>query len=313
MFIRTINTMNETADTIFHSLKKYLSLTGRRLTVAAIESATGGKISDRLTNLPGISDFFTGSIVSYSNDSKTGIVGVNKQTIQSTGAVSRQTAIEMAECGRVKLKADICVSVTGIAGPSGGTAQKPVGLFFLGLSADRFIRTQKLLLTGSRDENKQAATEAALIMISDYILGRISLLQQNSLEETHIVNSFVEHKGKILLLKRSSNVGFYKGKWAAVSGHLELPDMDQCLTEIEEEIGLNEEDISLICRGDNVEIPDMVTGQLWNIHPFRFEKTTEKAVYLNFENSDYTWISPEEMAHFDIVPGLPEAWRSVNI
>ncbi len=158
--------MSKTAERVHQLLGQYYSLTGKRLTIATVESATGGRISDELTDLPGISDFFQGSIVSYSNDIKTRIVGVNKNTLESYGAVSRQTAIEMAESGRATLGTDICVSTTGIAGPSGATPQKPVGLFFICLAADRFINTQRYRFNGSRKENKQMATEAALTLLS---------------------------------------------------------------------------------------------------------------------------------------------------
>jgi len=304
--------MSKTADLVFQLLSQYYSLTEKRLTISTIESATGGRISDQLTDLSGISDFFQGSIISYSNEIKTGLVGVNKQTIESYGAVSRQTAREMAESGRATLKTDICVSVTGIAGPSGATPQKPVGLFFLGLSADRFIRTQQHQFKGSREENKQFATEAALILFSDYISQRIEQLKPNAPEETHIVTCFLEHEGKILLLKRSRDVGQYLDKWAVISGHLETDDLEQCLTEIVEETGLSKADIRLISRGDNIEITDATINHLWNIHPFRFNVAASKAIKLNFEHTEYQWILPEKLSKHDIVPGLQEAWRSVT-
>ncbi|HAV10275.1 MAG TPA: hypothetical protein DCX22_01470, partial [Dehalococcoidia bacterium] len=177
--LTVVRDMSKTAELIFRLLSEYYSLTGKRLTLSTIESATGGRISDELTNLSGISDFYQGSIIAYSNEIKTGLVGVSKETIDSYGAVSRQTAMEMAESGRATLKTDVCVSVTGIAGPSGATPQKPVGLFFIGLSADRFIRTQRHQFKGSREENKQMATEAALTMLSDYISRRIDRLKPN--------------------------------------------------------------------------------------------------------------------------------------
>jgi PncC family amidohydrolase len=123
-----------------------------------------------MTNVPGSSDYFKGSVVAYSNEAKTGLVGVREATIESYGAVSEQTALEMAQGGSKLLNVDICVSDTGIAGPSGGTADKPVGLFYLGLAAGDESFGQKYVFSGSREENKRDAAEAALDMLREYLL-----------------------------------------------------------------------------------------------------------------------------------------------
>ena len=103
-------------------------------TIATAESCTGGLIGDRLTNVSGSSSYFKGGIVAYSNAVKEEAVGVSKATLESVGAVSEETALEMARGVREKLNADIGISTTGIAGPTGGTEEKPVGLVFVGLS-----------------------------------------------------------------------------------------------------------------------------------------------------------------------------------
>jgi nicotinamide-nucleotide amidase len=97
-----------------------------RLTLATAESCTGGLIGHRLTDVPGSSDYFLGGIIAYSNEIKERLLGVQLETLQAHGAVSAETAIEMARASRV-LGADVAVSVTGIAGPGGGTADKPSG------------------------------------------------------------------------------------------------------------------------------------------------------------------------------------------
>src|SRR4030043_690908 len=122
-------------DEIAQLLREYQAKTGKLLTIGTVESAPGGRMSDKITNVPGSSDYYKGSIISYSNEAKTDIVGVKKQTLKKHGAVSSQTAIEMAEGGRKLLKVDICISDTGIAGPTGAAPGKPVGLFYVGLSA----------------------------------------------------------------------------------------------------------------------------------------------------------------------------------
>ncbi len=141
------------------------------LTLGVIESATGGLISHRITNVPGSSDYYKGSVTSYSNEVKVGVVCVNEQIIAQYGAVSSQTAEGMAEGGRNLLKVDICLSDTGIAGPSGATLEKPLGLFYIGLSSERGNFTQRHIFQGSREENKHSAAEAALVMLRQYLLG----------------------------------------------------------------------------------------------------------------------------------------------
>jgi nicotinamide-nucleotide amidase len=141
----------------------------KKLTLGTVESATGGLIAHLITNVPGSSDVFQGSIVSYSNAIKMNVVGVNKSTLDKYGAVSSQVAAEMAEGGRKVLGVDVCVADTGIAGPGGATPGKPVGLFYLDLSNEDGTFTQKHLFTGSREENKQQAAQTALTLALDYL------------------------------------------------------------------------------------------------------------------------------------------------
>lgn len=151
-------------------LKGYQAKTGKLLTIGTTESATGGRIADRLTNVPGSSDYFKGSVVAYSNEIKSNVLGVERETIENYGAVSEQTAIEMAEGGRRLLGVDICISDTGIAGPSGATPGKPVGLFYIGLAAKESSLSQKHIFSGNREENKRDAAEAGLNMLRRYLL-----------------------------------------------------------------------------------------------------------------------------------------------
>ena len=143
----------------------------RGMTLGAVESATGGLISHRITNIPGSSDYYKGSIISYSNEAKVRIVGVKKETIDRYGAVSARVAEEMAEGGRKLLAVDICLADTGIAGPGGATPEKPVGLFYLGLSHQGRTYSRQHNFAGSRERNKQAAAEAALRWLKEYLSG----------------------------------------------------------------------------------------------------------------------------------------------
>ena len=154
-------------------IREYQAKTGKWLTIGTVESATGGRIADRITNVPGSSDYFKGSVVAYSNEAKTALLGIRKTVLENYGAVSEQTALEMAQGGRKLLNVDICVSDTGIAGPSGATPDKPVGLFYLGLAAKDESLSEKYVFPGNRRGNKRDTAEAALIMLNQYLLRRI--------------------------------------------------------------------------------------------------------------------------------------------
>jgi PncC family amidohydrolase len=154
-------------------IREYQAKTGKWLTIGTVESATGGRIADRITNVPGSSDYFKGSVVAYSNEAKTALLGARKKVLENYGAVSEQTALEMAQGGRKLLNVDICVSDTGIAGPSGATPEKPLGLFYLGLAAKDESLSEKHVFPGNRKGNKLNAAEAALNMLKQYLLRRI--------------------------------------------------------------------------------------------------------------------------------------------
>jgi len=140
------------------------------LTLGVVESATGGLISHLITNVPGSSDYYKGSVTSYSNETKIKVVGVKANTIKQYGAVSHQVAEEMAQGGRKTLDVDICIADTGIAGPSGATPGKPAGLFYIGLSHQTGTYSQKHLFHGDREQNKRDAAEAALTWLKEYLV-----------------------------------------------------------------------------------------------------------------------------------------------
>ena len=155
--------MDNTAVEIINIMRE------KKLTLGTVESATGGLIAHMITNIPGSSDVFRGSIISYSNEIKIKIVGVKEATLQESGAVSGQVARAMAKRGRKVLGVDICMADTGIAGPGGATPGKPVGLFYLGLSHKDGTFTQKHIYKGTREENKQQAAQTALMRLREYL------------------------------------------------------------------------------------------------------------------------------------------------
>ena len=140
------------------------------LTLGVVESGTGGLLSHLLTNVPGSSDYYKGSVTAYSNEIKIKVVGVKEETINKYGAVSHQVAEEMAQGGKKVLSADICLADTGIAGPTGAIPGKSVGLFYIGLSHQSGTHSQKHNFPGNRERNKRSAAEAALRWLKEYLI-----------------------------------------------------------------------------------------------------------------------------------------------
>jgi PncC family amidohydrolase len=130
-------------------------LTERRLTLAAAESCTGGLVASRITDVPGSSAYFMGGIIAYSYEAKAALLNVSWDTLNGKGAVSRETVLEMAHGARKALGVDIAVSVSGIAGPGGGTPEKPVGTTWIGLVNFGRGWTRLFIWTGDRIQNKQ--------------------------------------------------------------------------------------------------------------------------------------------------------------
>ena len=137
--------------------------------LAAAESCTGGLIADRITDIPGSSNYFGTGIVAYSNETKMKILHVPKDILETFGAVSAETAKAMAEGVRDLAKADIAVSTTGIAGPTGAAPKKPIGLVYVGLSTPEGTKTKEFNFKGNRLEIKRKASEEALRMVRDYL------------------------------------------------------------------------------------------------------------------------------------------------
>ena len=141
----------------------------RKLTLSIAESCTGGMISSMLTELPGASEFFHGSAVTYSNDSKIDILNVDPETLKEYGAVSKETAKEMAIGARDVFKSDISVSVTGIAGPSGGSESKPLGLVFIAVLYGDRVKVTENRFKGSRNDIRTAASETVIAAVSELL------------------------------------------------------------------------------------------------------------------------------------------------
>lgn len=148
-------------------VKDLLSANG--LTLAAAESCTGGMVSEMITSIPGASGYFLASCVTYSNESKVKLLGVYKETITQYGAVSIETAAEMASGIRNVTGADIGISTTGIAGPDGGTDLKPIGTVCFGVDCKGRVITKKEIFEGDRDNIRKQSSDYVLNLLIDII------------------------------------------------------------------------------------------------------------------------------------------------
>lgn len=139
------------------------------LTLSLAESCTGGLIAHRITNISGSSNYFLGGVVAYSNEAKEKILGLPHETILRYGAVSEESARAMAEGARRLFVSDLALAVTGIAGPTGGTPEKPVGLVYIALAVEEEVRCERHIWSGDRLQNKAQSAEAALEMLIAYL------------------------------------------------------------------------------------------------------------------------------------------------
>ncbi|MFQ6608810.1 MAG: competence/damage-inducible protein A [Fidelibacterota bacterium] len=176
--------MNELSKNIFRRIKNYVyaedwetmedvvgrTLIERGMTLATAESCTGGLLGNRITNTPGSSEYYLGGVVSYSDTAKRNLLGVSQDTLSSVGAVSAETAQEMAVGVRQLFQSDIGVSITGIAGPGGGTPEKPVGLVFIAVDVSGDIEVRQFIFSEDRRYNKELSAQTALNLV------RLSLL-----------------------------------------------------------------------------------------------------------------------------------------
>ena len=148
----------------------YEKLKSSGLTVSTAESCTGGNIAHRLTLIPGISDCFKGTVVAYHNELKINMLGVSAQDIEQYGAVSSQVATQMAEGARKVMQTDLAVATTGIAGPTGGTPEKPVGAIWISVcSRERTITRSYVFGNFARENFIERSTMAALMMLNELI------------------------------------------------------------------------------------------------------------------------------------------------
>jgi 8-oxo-dGTP pyrophosphatase MutT (NUDIX family) len=126
-----------------------------------------------------------------------------------------------------------------------------------------------------------------------------------------VVTCFLESEGQILILRRSEQVGSYRGRWAGVSGYIEQTDDEQALTEIDEETGLRKEDVRLIRKGEPLPVVDEKLGMRWVVHPYLFHITDRNKVRVDWEHKEARWVDPRDIDSYQTVPKLKEALAQV--
>ncbi len=156
-----------------NSLAKKLRrlLLKKNFSLSVCESCTGGMLGSIITEIPKSSDYFKGGIIAYSNEIKNKIVGVKNKTLKKFGAVSEQTAKEMALGVKKITNSDIGISITGIAGPGGGTKTKPVGLVYIGIAIEGKLKVKKNIFSGNRQQIRKKACKNALSMLNQLLKG----------------------------------------------------------------------------------------------------------------------------------------------
>jgi PncC family amidohydrolase len=156
---------DEPSDLVDLCRRIQVLMTERSLTLATAESCTGGLIGHVLTEVPGSSAYYVGGLISYSDSLKSAELGVDRATLERHGAVSAQACVAMAEGARKRYTATMAIAVTGIAGPEGGTAAKPVGLTYVGVADEAGHDVRRHVWTGDRHANKILSAEAALTLL----------------------------------------------------------------------------------------------------------------------------------------------------
>ena len=170
--------IKKTLNTMIYSTKEHDALedavvrllTKHQLTVTTAESCTGGLIASKIVNVPGASDVFNEGYITYSNKAKRKHLDVSKNTLKKYGAVSEQTAKEMAIGGVIAADSDVCIAVTGIAGPDGGTDEKPVGLVYIGCCIKDEVTVKECHFSGTRTEIREQAANTALDLLRCAVL-----------------------------------------------------------------------------------------------------------------------------------------------
>jgi nicotinamide-nucleotide amidase len=171
---------NETANELELEVQVGVWLRRRGVKLVSAESCTGGLVGHLLTNVPGSSDYFLGSVVAYANEAKERLLGVSHETLMKYGAVSREAVIEMASgarrifFGTIPQDQLVGISISGIAGPGGAMPNKPVGLVWIGLSAPDMEQAYQYIWQGDRIENKSLSAKQALQILVDYLKRKVT-------------------------------------------------------------------------------------------------------------------------------------------
>lgn len=280
------------------SKKFFELLKEKKIKCAVVECSTGGIISSEIVRNAGASEVFVGAFLPYSNELKSFL-----SADISDGAVSEKCAISLAKKIKSITNADLVLSETSILGPKGGTKQKPVGLSFLAIASNKCEYSFVNLFKGEREKIMESVASSAFFFAINHILGW-------ELQTRKVASTFVEYKGKILILKRSRKVGSYRGRWGVVSGHIEEGETEEetSLKELKEEIGLDPKLIEKLIKSTPFELSDAKLGIRWEITPFRAILKTKPDIKIDWEHVKFLWITPSELSKFKTAPLLYQGY-----
>jgi PncC family amidohydrolase len=280
------------------SKKFFELLKEKKIKCAVVECSTGGIISSEIVRNIGASEVFVGAFLPYSNELKSFL-----SADISDGAVSEKCAISLARKIKSITNADLVLSETSILGPKGGTEQKPVGLSFLAIASNKGEYSFVNLFKGEREKIMVSVASSAFFFAINHILGW-------ELQTRKVASTFVEYKGKILILKRSRKVGSYRGRWGVVSGHIEEGETEEetSLKELKEEIGLDPNLIEKLIKSTPFELSDTKLGIRWEITPFRAILKTKPDIKIDWEHVKFLWINPSELSKFKTAPLLYQGY-----
>lgn len=276
------------------------TLQERGLKIGLVENSTGGFLSSLLVRRKGASRIFAGSLIPYSYEMKEAF-GLKAQK----GAVSEEFTNLSAEKFLEISGADIVVSESSILGPEGGSPEKPVGLSFVSIASKRGKTSFVNLFRGNRLRKIREVSAFCFLTARLHILGW-------DMKTRPVASTFIEHEGKILIMKRSKKVGTYRGMWGVASGHIEEGEtpVQTALKEVREETSIGSEMIKELIQGTPFEVVDPKLGIRWLIHPFRaiLNISPRRLIRIDWEHTEFRMIKPSRILSFRTSPMLYEGY-----
>lgn len=277
------------ASELFHILQE------KNLKIGFVECSVGGFISNLIVRNKGASKVFVGAIIPYSYELKE-FFGLKSDK----GAVSEEFTNLCAGKFFSLSGADIVVAESSILGPEGGTPEKPVGLSFVSVVSKKGKTSFVNVFRGNRQKVMQEIAAFSFFAAKNHVIGW-------EFQSYKVASSFIEHKGKILIMKRSKKVKTYKGHWGVASGYIEEGEtpLQTALKEIKEETSI---DVGEVIDGTPFEVVDEKIQVRWEIYPFRVVLDSPPTPKIDWEHTEFKIIKPSDIHKFKTAPMLYEGY-----